>query len=73
MVWGWGAEGGAVVLPKCAILQWLNTESIAFEMLIFDVLLIMYGYTVRLMKTLKWALKWASKWSLRASTTLCRW
>jgi hypothetical protein len=54
---------------KCVFKKNMNGESLAFESMVFDLLLIVYGYAIRLLKT--W--KRASGWPVKASESLRKW
>lgn len=51
---------------RCALEGKLDKSSLAFEAMIFDILLITYGYSIRLLKT--W--RRVSDWSIRISKAL---
>lgn len=46
---------------RCALEGKLDTYSLAFEAMIFDILLITYGYSIRLLKTWRRVSDWSSR------------
>jgi len=51
---------------RCVFMEEMDPETLAFESMVFDLMLIAYGYTIRLLKT--W--KQASNWPVMASKYL---
>jgi len=50
---------------RCVFIKSMNRETLAFESMIFDLLLIGYGYTIRLLKAWKTVTNWPVKASKR--------
>lgn len=57
---------------RCVFAKNMKTETLAFESMIFDLLLIGYGYTIRLLKTWKTASNWPVKASKDLNGLSCR-